>query len=191
MQYVDKSGEATRDANFSQKVKEASSTNIDRCYQCLTCSLSCPAAFAMDYLPNQIVRMVQLGLKQQTLTSSTIWVCADCEACATRCPNEVEILRLMDTLREMALREGVGEKAVTAFHHIFLGNIKRWGKQYELSLILRLKLKTRDFFGDLGLGIKMLQKGKLKLLPPRFAGSEEVRAIFRRIEKRLAGGERA
>jgi len=191
MQYMDKNSQITYDANFPQKVKEASGTNINRCYQCLTCSLGCPVVFAMDYLPNQIVKMVQLGLKQRTLTSSTIWVCADCEACATRCPNEVEILRLMDTLREMALREGVGEKAVTAFHHIFLRNIKRWGKQYELSLILRLKLKTRDFFGDLGLGIKMLQKGKLKLLPPRFAGSEEVRVIFRRIEKRLAGGERA
>ena len=192
MQYMDKNSQITYDANFPQKVRKASGTNIDRCYQCLTCSLGCPVVFAMDYMPNQIVRMVQLGLKQRTLTSSTIWVCANCEACATRCPNEVEILRLMDTLREMALRERMEkEKAVTAFHHIFLGNIKRWGKQYELSLILRLKLKTRDFFGDLGLGIKMLQKGKLKLLPPRFAGSEEVRVIFRRIEKRLAGGERA
>lgn len=192
MQYVDKSGEATRDANFSQKVKEASRTNIDRCYQCLTCSLGCPVAFAMDYLPNQIVRMVQLGLKQQTLTSSTIWVCANCEACSSRCPNDVEILRLMDTLREMALRERVGVKvkAVAAFHDIFLGNIKRWGRQYELSLILRLKLKTRDFFGDLGLGIKMLQKGKLKLLPPRFKDVNGMRAIFRKIDQRLAGGER-
>jgi len=192
MQYFDKSGQAIHDANFSQKVKEASRTNIDRCYQCLTCSLGCPAAFAMDYLPNQIVRMVQLGLKQPTLTSSTIWVCTDCEVCVTRCPNDVEVLRLMDALREMALQERVRgkESAVVAFHHTFLGNIKRWGRQHELSMLLQFKLRTMDFFSDLDLGIKMLMKGKLKLLPPRFKDIRGVRAIFQRIDRRLAGGER-
>ncbi len=188
MQYMDKSGQIIYDANFPQKVKEASGTNINRCYQCLTCSLGCPVVFAMDYMPNQIVRMVQLGLKQQTLTSSTIWVCANCEACATRCPNDVEILRLMDTLREMALREGVGEKAVTTFHHVFLENIKRRGKQHELSMMLQLKLKMKDFFSDIDLGIKMLLKGKLRLLPLRVRELKELRAIFQRID-RLTRGE--
>jgi len=149
-------------------------------------------AFAMDYLPNQIIRMVQLGLKQQALTSSTIWLCASCESCVTRCPNDVDILRLMDALKEMALWEGVEgrERAIAAFHHTFLGSIKQWGRQHELSMLLRLKLKTRDFFGDIDLGVKMLLKGKLKLLPPRFSGSKEVRAIFQRIDQWLAGGER-
>ena len=182
MHYSDKSGKAVLDAQFCQKVKEESGTDIDRCYQCLTCSLGCPSAFAMDYLPHQIVRMVQLGLRQPVLSSATIWVCADCQTCATRCPNEVDLVKLMDVLREISLREGlVKERNVADFHRIFLGNIKQWGRQYELSLILMLKLKTRDLFSDLGMGIKMLQKGKLKLLPARFKGAEGVRAIFRRI----------
>ena len=189
MQYMDKNSQITYDADFPQKVKEASGTNINRCYQCLTCSLGCPVVFAMDYMPNQIVRMVQLGLKQQTLTSSTIWVCANCEACATRCPNDVEILRLMDALREMALQERMEkEKSVTAFHHIFLENIKRRGKQHELSIILQLKLKTKDLFSDIDLGIKMLLKGKLRLLPLRVRELKELRAIFQRID-RLTRGE--
>jgi len=189
MQYMDKNSQITYDADFPQKVKEASGTNINRCYQCLTCSLGCPVVFAMDYMPNQIVRMVQLGLKQQTLTSSTIWVCANCEACATRCPNEVEILRLMDALREMALRERMEkEKSVTTFHHVFLENIKRRGKQHELSMMLQLKLKMKDFFSDIDLGIKMLLKGKLKLLPSRVRDLKGVRAIFQRID-RLTRGE--
>ena len=191
MQYMDKSGQITYDADFPQKVKEVSGTNINCCYQCLTCSLGCPVVFAMDYMPNQIVRMVQLGLKQQTLTSSTIWVCANCESCATRCPNDVEILRLMDALREMALRERMEkEKSVTVFHHIFLENIKRWGKQHELSMVLQLKLKMKDFFSDIDLGIKMLLKGKLKLLPPHFRDLKGMRAIFQRIDQQLAGGKR-
>jgi heterodisulfide reductase subunit C len=192
MQYADKKGLIEYDAGFPAEVKAASGAIIDRCYQCFTCSLGCPSAFAMDYLPNQIVRMVQLGLKRQTLTSSTIWVCANCESCVTRCPNQVDILSLMDALREMALREGtVKEIAVAAFHQAFLGNIRRWGRQHELSLMLKLKLKTRDLFSDLDLGIRMLRKGKLKMLPQGLKEAREMKAIFQRTEKRPTGGEGA
>jgi len=191
MQYLDQSGQAIRDTGFSQKVKEASGANIDRCYYCLTCSLDCPVAFAMDYRPDQLVRLIQLGLRQKVLTSSTIWLCANCEACAARCPNDVAIIKLMDALREMALRERTvaKEKDITAFHHTFLANIKRWGRQYELSLLLQLKLRTRDFFSDLGLGIKLLRRGKLKLLPPRIKNMTGVREMFQRIERSPEEGE--
>jgi heterodisulfide reductase subunit C len=168
------------DARFGEQVKGESGTEISRCYQCLTCSLGCPSAFAMDYLPHQIVHMVQRGLREQVLTSSTIWVCADCQACATRCPNEVDLVKMMDVLREASLREGLTkEPSVIDFHRIFLGNIERWGRQHELSLILRLKLKTRDWFSDLLPGMQMLLKGKLKLFPARFREKGKMREIFR------------
>ena len=191
MQYLNKSGQVVTEANFSQKVKEASGANLDHCYQCLTCSLGCPVTFAMDYLPNQLVRMVQLGLKQPVLTSSTIWVCANCEACVTRCPNDVDIPGLMNALREMALHEEVApkERNIITFHQVFLGNIKQWGRQCELPMLLQCKLKTKDFFSDLGLGMKMLLKGKLKLFPSRSSGSTEVRVIFNKTKQRLAEGE--
>ena len=184
MQYSAKEGALAIAARFGEQVKEISGTEIDRCYQCLTCSLGCPSAFAMDYLPHQIVRMVQMGLREPVLTSATIWVCADCQACATRCPHEVDLVKIMDVLREMSLREGlVRERAVADFHRIFLGNIRQWGRQHELSLILKLKLRTRDLFSDLLTGMKMLMKGKLKLLPERFKEKTSVREIFRSVEE--------
>ena len=184
MQYLGKEGALAITDRFDEQVKAASGTELDRCYQCLTCSLGCPSAFAMDYLPHQIVRMVQLGLREPVLTSATIWVCADCQACATRCPHEVDLVKIMDALREMSLREGlVRERAVADFHRLFLGNIRQWGRQHELSLILKLKLRTRDLFSDLPAGVKMLLKGKLKLLPERFREKASVREIFRSAEK--------
>ncbi|HET6477937.1 MAG TPA: hypothetical protein VFF92_02535, partial [Dehalococcoidales bacterium] len=60
---------------------------------------------------------------------------------------------------------------------------ERWGRQHELSLILRLKLKTRDLFSDLLPGMKMMMKGKLKLLPSHFKEIEKVRDIFRSAKK--------
>jgi heterodisulfide reductase subunit C len=183
MQYLMENKALDIDKSFSEQVREASGTEINRCYQCLTCSLGCPSAFAMDYLPHQIVRMVQLGLRQPVLTSTTIWVCADCQTCATRCPNEVDLVKIMDVLREMSLREGLAkEHRVTDFHRIFLGNIRQWGRQHELSLIIKLKMKTKDLFSDLPAGMKMMLKGKLKLLPGRFNEIKKVRDIFKRAE---------
>ena len=186
MQFID-SGPQIVDPAFSQRVKQLSGIKLDRCYQCLTCTLGCPVAFAMDYHPDQIIRMVQLGLKEQVLSSSTIWICAGCETCVARCPNDVDLLRVMDTLREIALQEKIKGKEITIpiFHQNFLAGIRRFGRSHELSMLLLLKLKTRDILGDIGLGLKMLLKGKLKPLPHRVKGLKEIRAIFEKAEQSL------
>lgn len=181
MRFISEQAQKICDPTFANKVKEVSGAGLERCYQCHTCSLSCPVAFAMDYLPNQIIRMVQLGLKEQVLSSSTIWLCATCETCVARCPNDVDVLRVMDTLREMALEQKVEgrEKDIPIFHKTFLGSIKLWGRTHELSMLILLKLKTRKMaIGDLLLGIRMFLKGKLKPIPKKTKGAKEIKAIF-------------
>ena len=99
---------------------------IQRCYHCRKCTAGCPMAFVMEYNPNKVIKMIQMGKKDQVLGSSTIWLCASCETCITRCPNEVDIARMMDVLRQMALESGkaVKEKRVLAFHEAFLSSIR-------------------------------------------------------------------
>ncbi len=53
-----------------------------------------------------------------------------------------------------------------------------------MSLILQFKSKTRDFFKDAGLGLKMYRKGKIKLFPSKFGGGKEIKEIFNAFEKR-------
>ena len=134
----------------------------------------------MDYHPDQIIRMVQLGLKQQVLSSSAIWICLGCETCVARCPNEIDILRVFDTLRQMALQEKIKgkEKIGPIFHQTFLDPIRWFGKAYEVGLIVLLKLKTRDFLTDLDLGVRMMLKRKLPIFPSRIKGIKQVREIF-------------
>ena len=85
----------------------------------------------------------------------------------------------------MALRSGIepGEKDIPLFHSVFLDTIKSKGRIHELSLIIQLKSKTKDFFKDAGLGWKMFRKGKIKLLPSRFGGGKEIQKIFNDFEK--------
>lgn len=156
------------DSIFVKTILDQSGTDINRCYQCKTCSLSCPFVSIMDYLPHQLIRKIQLGAVQEVLESKAIWYCASCETCYTRCPNQIDIPRLMDTLRIMALQSGfkAGDEKIPVFHRLFLSGIKRWGRQYELGMLLAYKLKAKDL-NDLGLGLKLLLKGKLSLLPSK------------------------
>lgn len=62
-------------------------------------------SFAMDLLPNQIMRLVQLGMEEDLANSKTIWLCASCLTCTVRCPKGVDISRVMEALRVIALRK--------------------------------------------------------------------------------------
>lgn len=84
--------------DFVQAVHTLSGENVFACNQCGKCSAGCPIAFHMDLLPSQVIRFIQLGLKE-VLESQTIWACAACLTCVTRCPKAIDLPRVMEALR--------------------------------------------------------------------------------------------
>ena len=93
---------------FVRQVEEISGQDLLACNQCGKCSAGCPVVAVMDLLPNQVIRMAQLGM-EEVLESNTIWVCASCLTCATRCPKGVDLPRVMEALRQIALRQGIAK----------------------------------------------------------------------------------
>jgi heterodisulfide reductase subunit C len=164
------------------------------CFQCRKCTNGCPVAFAMDLYPDEVIRMVILGQRETVLTCQTIWICAACETCTTRCPNDVKIAELMDCLKEMALREGVpsSQPRILALHESFLNNIKRWGRLFETTLLpaymlksggLKEKWDSGTWRYDINLARRMVSKGRVPLLPSSIKGKGEVRRILTRRNK--------
>jgi len=92
-------------SDFVKKVEELSGQNILSCYQCGKCSAGCPNSFAMDLLPSQIIRLVQLGLQDEIVNSKTIWLCASCLTCAVRCPRGVDLAKVFEALRLLVTRD--------------------------------------------------------------------------------------
>lgn len=168
-----------RNMKFLGKL-ETRGIDVNACFQCGRCSSGCPIGDFFDLKVMEVVRLAAYGQEERLLNSHTIWLCAACETCATRCPNDIEIAGLMDVLRELALRKGIklAEPRIPVFHNSFLGSIKRFGRAYEIGMIAGYKVKTGDLMGDMGLGMKMFLKGKLKLTPHSIQGKPEIKQIF-------------
>lgn len=96
-----------RRSDFIRKVSELSGQNIGLCFQCATCSAACPNAADVDLLPRQLMRRVQLGLKDEVMAAKTPWVCASCLNCTARCPRGIDLARVMEAIRLLKLRENI------------------------------------------------------------------------------------
>ncbi len=179
------------DLGFAREMAAAASVDLFACYQCQKCTNGCPVTFTMDYGPHEIIRMLQLGLSEEIAQANTAWVCASCETCFTRCPQQIEIPKLMDQLKHWILLQGEKpvESVVAAFHQAFLENIRRFGRVNETVLMAEFQLKsakagkrfdTKEALKNLKLGISMLKRGRLAFLPHKMGGKEAVRKLFER-----------
>ena len=168
------------DLSFIEQVSEVSGQKVSACYYCLRCSAGCPSAYAMEYAPAQVLRLVQLGQKKALLQSAGIWLCIGCETCGTRCPNAIHAGAVIDALRQISVAEGVraGEQKVYRLHQAFLDSIKWWGRLHELSMLVEYKLLSRDLMSDMDMGVKMFMAGKIHPLPKRIRGVKEVGRLF-------------
>jgi len=97
----------TLQSDFVKKVAEISGQDLLVCNQCGKCSAGCPMSFAMDWLPNQIIRLAQLGLEEDIAKSKTVWLCASCLTCTVRCPRGVDLGRVMEAIRLITLRKNI------------------------------------------------------------------------------------
>ncbi len=154
------------DGSLSQLIERELSDNVFLCYQCVKCASGCPLADHFDLTPNQVMRAVQLN-DESVLEANTIWLCASCQTCTTRCPQGLDVAGVMDALSIEARRRDIAPAVpeVARFNRLFLQDIGLFGRLYEVGLMAGRNLTGGQPTRDLALGIEMLKRGKLKLLP--------------------------
>jgi len=174
----------TSGSKLAKAVMAECGQNVNVCFQCGKCAAGCPLSYAMDYKPTQLIHAISLGMDDLVLKSATMWLCATCETCTTRCPQEVDVAKVMDAVKIIAVRQGIKPTIpqVAAFYRAVLANVKMCGRMYEMGMIADYKMRTFEFFKDMKLGMKMFKKGKLKLIPS-FTGAMRTRKIFNRVKK--------
>jgi heterodisulfide reductase subunit C len=94
-------------AFFSEVKNSHIGRTLPYCYQCGTCSSSCPVAGEMDIKPHEMVELIKMGRKEALAQSKAIWQCSTCYMCTERCPQGVQLTSIILNLRDIAMREGV------------------------------------------------------------------------------------
>jgi heterodisulfide reductase subunit B len=156
---------------LADRIRQATGQNVYLCYQCVKCTAGCPLAEHFDLAPNQVMRATQLGMEDIIFDSRTPWLCASCQTCTTRCPQSIDIARVMDFVVGEAITEGIKPKVpeVAIFNKVFLRDVNILGRAYELGLIAEMMLRTRQPLKDIGqdivLGLEMFKHRKINLLP--------------------------
>ncbi len=105
------------------EIREISGQDVRACYQCGRCSAGCPAAAGMDLMPNQLLRLIQLGDRERALASRSMWLCAACNTCTARCPKSVDPARLMEALRTILTRRGAAPLQIPALPAAVLADV--------------------------------------------------------------------
>ncbi len=177
------------DPSFKYEVsKEIGGQNIKLCFNCGICTVSCPVRRVDEtYNPRKIVRMVLYGMKEEVLSSETIWKCAHCLTCLERCPQDVRFAEVIEALRILAVREAKkGGMEIRGpqlmFDEMFKDSIEGHGRVFEAGLLLKYMLQRKDpglIMSFSRVGLKMLRKGKIGFSPHKIEALEELRHIFR------------
>lgn len=123
------------DTEFIKLIKKTGGPNIQNCYQCGTCSGSCPAGARTNYLVRGIIRKALLGLKQDCISAPELWYCTTCYTCTDRCPQDVNPTDVIKAIRNIAVAEGymlenhqkVAAKVIEAGHAVPLDK-ESWEK---------------------------------------------------------------
>ena len=158
------------------------------CVQCGTCTASCPTARAMDYTPRELWRLIQLGLKEEVLSSSSFWLCTACYACTVRCPRGIACTETMLTLKRMAVSTGMEKFNSSArFYEAFIDVVRRHGRLHEVELMTIFLSKAKHVaavsYARLGFALWRKRRVSLNVSEVNIKGLDQIEAIFRKVEE--------
>ena len=200
---------STADPNFKNEVvNEPGGEHLKKCFQCSSCTLTCPVADAgFELNPRKVIRQVLLGMRKEVLESTAIWQCVGCYECTDRCPQNVRFTEVIEALRRIAVRNVKNKdkekrtklpkqgKLKHSFDKRFSESIWLWGRTWEPEYIGRYFMYGRGLpFGALigfryiSMILGMLKKFKIEFFPPGFhpwnSNARKVRKIYKKAKNK-------
>lgn len=162
-------------------VATAGVSRLEMCIQCGSCGGSCPSAADMDHTPRMLFAMLRAGIRDDVLRSNTPWICVSCYHCVVRCPQNVHIADVMYTLKGMAIKAKLYKDSTAPdFSKSFVDMVESFGRSFELGLATRHYLTHYPLRlpGMAGMGLGMLTKKRMNLVPSRIKDMEQLTAIL-------------
>lgn len=161
--------------------------HIKACIQCGICTGSCPAAKEMEYPPRKMIALIRAGMRDEVLSSASMWHCLSCHLCGCRCPRGVKPSDLAHALTSLAARHGyrVKQTNTPAMYRSFVDSVKSHGRVHEFGIMLRYFLVTDPLAAlkMLPVGLKLFLHRRLPLKPRRAEGKADLDKIVRKFKE--------
>jgi Fe-S oxidoreductase len=162
---------------ISNEMYATGTRGLNCCIQCATCSAACPAVEFMDHTPRRLIGMINAGLREEVLDSNTYWVCASCYACSERCPKHIQPSELMYVLKRYSIWKN-------RYRNDLVGpDFLRTGTSYEPGYAPAFIFEggVPGMLREMQMGMKLLAKGRIPLIPSRVKRLENFRRMLSRI----------
>lgn len=177
------------DLNFARWVRDnvSGGDKLNLCMQCGVCSGSCPIGVQMDYGPRKLFQMIRAGMKEEVLTSNTMWNCTSCYRCVVRCPRGVPVTYILQDLAAKAAELGYAKPGNENrnFANAFWKSAKWFGRTDE-RLVTALYYFSFGFaegykrgMANLKIALGFIKAGRMPIgLPHRIKDRKGLQAIL-------------
>jgi len=160
---------------------------IKRCIQCGTCTGSCPVSYTMDLSPRELIALFRAGEMETIMKSRTIWICASCYACTTRCPAGIKITDTIYALKRTAMEKKMESIApqVQTLAKLFIENLMAYGRLHEGTLIRKYytKVNPGKFMSLIPLGRKMWKTKRIAITPTKIKSHASLSRIIKKAQE--------
>jgi len=165
---------------------------IRLCIQCGTCTASCPNANRMDHTPRELIAMARAGMREEVLSSNSMWLCLSCYLCTVRCPRGIKQTDLMHVLECLAVRHRLSNvrTRTPVMHRSFTDFVYSIGSVPEIGFMTWFYLLTNPLraLRMIPLALSLLKHGRMSVKARRLRpeGERQLRTILERAQ--LLGG---
>lgn len=87
------------DPTLVPELKRYGAVGIETCFNCGNCTAVCPLTDDRHAFPRDVVRMAQLGLREELKGSLDPWLCYYCGDCSETCPRGAEPAETLMSVR--------------------------------------------------------------------------------------------
>ena len=161
--------------------------NLRACIQCGICTGSCPMAGEMEYAPRKIIALIRAGMRDEVLSSSSMWHCLSCHICSCRCPRQVKPTTLFHALESLAIQHGFKAKETNtpAMYQGFVSSIRNNGRVHEFGMMFKFYLTTNPFAAlkMLPVAIQLFSHRRMPLSPHKIKGRDELSKIIQKFKE--------
>ena len=163
------------------------------CIECYVCTAACPVLADADYRafagPASFVQLAKVALhprdegdRAALALKGDIYACVSCYECSNVCPVGIDVLG--DAIEKLKRRCALEAASSPGARHaqIFTELIRKFGRIHPPTLMRKSK-GLMESVSKMSMALAMYRKGKVQMRPKTVRGIEEIRKLFKGVEK--------